>query len=134
MGRLVEIFGIIVSRDLPLEVTKAAEEEWRALLPQWFVDRFAPDLTESAARSWGRRWRWASLAKRRSMEAEAGWEIGEWLYWFSRQNDMWRLLSFRKESSNVAILQIESADSYFPSKALEWTVQQCDAVVVDLDD
>ncbi|MEO3778471.1 hypothetical protein ABGB16_16795 [Micromonospora sp. B11E3] len=114
-------------RDLFLLLAEARvmepdEDSWRARLPRWLLDHFAEELTPEENEAWLNRWREAPLAQKAQMEDARGWELGEWLYWFQRDNEMWTIVGARLEDQRLTV-DIEQADDPVPTRVLQWTCE-----------
>lgn len=132
IARLSTVLEELLEAPPSEELTEACETDWRGRLPGWLLANFAPQVSPAESRSWLRRWRWASPMKRREMEDQAGWELSEWLYWFSASNDFWHIVRVSTESSSATI-SLAAADDVIPTQALEWLVEKSGARVVLVD-
>ncbi|CAL9278981.1 hypothetical protein SUDANB51_08083 [Streptomyces sp. enrichment culture] len=81
-----------------------------------------------------RMWRWSSESKRIKMERESGWELLDWLYWFSSENQFWRISEIVWGGGGSMSLSISSADNHFPTQALEWLVEKSGAEIVSISE
>ncbi|MFP1629862.1 hypothetical protein ACLB9X_33040 [Streptomyces sp. 5K101] len=115
------------------ELTEAVESDLLRTLPAWLTAEFSNPRDERMERAWLRRWRWASSSKRQAMEEEAGWALDEWLYWFSPQNEFWRLEGIARIDTGRVVVRIRSADHYAPLKALEWLVGKCGGQIIAVE-
>ncbi|MGW6403950.1 hypothetical protein [Streptomyces sp. NPDC055134] len=104
----------------PGDLDVIGEELWRTMLPIWLVAEFAEKKSPREADSWLRRWRRSSRETQLAMESDAGWEMDEWLYWFSHQNEAWRLVHVSRAEPESVTLSFIASDSYLPSQAIEW--------------
>ncbi|MBL7500248.1 hypothetical protein I6A84_31130 [Frankia sp. CNm7] len=112
---LVGLLGNLVVRRAPDDVSLHG-------LPAWLSTAFAPASTDSEASEWVALWRAATPAEKGALEVNHGWEFGEWIHWFSTQNELWEIRSAElTESGGVEVL-VEHVDDPFPVQALEWLV------------
>ncbi len=67
-------------------------EEWRSLLPKWFVAASSPERSREDAERWLAWWRTLGPADQARAESEQRWTLADWLYWmepFERQWFWW---------------------------------------------
>ncbi|MEQ4305132.1 hypothetical protein ABNF97_27755 [Plantactinospora sp. B6F1] len=119
-AKLEEVLDLL----LLLGEARASEpdDSWKARLPRWLLDRFARESTPEENETWLNRWREAPQAQKAEMVNARGWELGEWLYWFQRDNEMWAIVGARIEDQNL-IVDIEQADDPVPTSVLRWTCE-----------
>ncbi|MFI6228832.1 hypothetical protein ACIBCR_16135 [Micromonospora echinospora] len=115
------------ARDLFLLLAEARvmendEDFWRARLPRWLLVRFASELTPEENEVWLNRWREAPPDRKAELEDARGWELGEWLYWFQRDNDIWVIVGAWIEGQRL-VVDIEQADDPVPTRVLRWTCE-----------
>lgn len=57
-------------------------DEWRRILPDWFVTACAEERSPDEANAYSRRWRQMSATERADADATRRWSLRDWLYWF----------------------------------------------------
>jgi hypothetical protein len=96
-------------------------ERWQAELPEWLTRRFSRELSDEERQDWLARWRSASPADKAALEESRGWELRQWLYWFSAGNDLWTIddvvLSPTGQELSIVIRHV---DDPVPVRALQW--------------
>ena len=64
-------------------------DEWRRILPRWFLDRCVPARTEDEDNKWMAWWRSLSAERQAKVDAEEPWPLEGWLYWMQPENVEW---------------------------------------------
>ena len=64
-------------------------EEWRLLLPAWFVAACGPETSREDAQRWLAWWRTLGPADRARAESERQWALADWLYWLMPSERQW---------------------------------------------
>ncbi|MHC5083593.1 MAG: hypothetical protein ACYTET_06605, partial [Planctomycetota bacterium] len=106
------------------------DNNWEALLPDWFIDRCAPEMTKEEAEKWKEKWMKMSPKKRAKMEEKRDWSLLNWLYWFEHDNRTWFWWDASITNNNTIILSVETFGSPFPWGALRWLFIACGAAKV----
>jgi len=78
-------------------------EQWRKLLPQWFLDASPNEPTGNEARNYLERWRTMSDEDQAVEDCNRPWPLAAWLYWLTREN---RQCFFGDAKSEPEIRQI----------------------------
>lgn len=96
-----------------------SDEEWRGLLPAWFVARCAREKSPEEAEQWLEWWR--GLNPEQQAEASrANWTLSNWLSWFEPDERSWRWWDARVETPQRILLAVAVDGWPFPWGALEW--------------
>lgn len=130
LNRLFGVLETLKSHPPVEEIDESSERFWREKLPEWLISSFAPPVSAAESRSWLRMWRMSSMDKRRKMEDEAGWEIRDWLYWFSPGNEFWRISHVCWTEDAALDIVLQAADDPVPMLALEWLIEGSGAKIV----
>ncbi|MEU3536043.1 MULTISPECIES: hypothetical protein [Streptomyces] len=133
LARLASVLECLMQAPPAGELDEACELAWRGRLPGWLVSQFASEASAAESRAWLNGWRRASAAKRAEMEDEAGWELLDWLYWFSSDNEFWHLIDFSRSKDREMIVLLATADDCTPMKAIEWLVEKSGAEITSID-
>jgi hypothetical protein len=104
------------------------EAYWRSRMPDWMLSKFAEDMTAEKKLDWLNRWRQASPARRQELEGETGWELGQWLHWFTDQSDMWSISDVMMNGDTV-IVEIVHEDDPVPLEVFRWTGEALDIAI-----
>jgi hypothetical protein len=109
-----------------------ADSAWSRLLPDWFVARCTPELSqEEAAAELSRR---KSLSAEEQMQAERdGWSVLNWVYWFQPENRKWYWWDAEERDANTIIIAVEVEDWPFPWGSLAWLFRAAGATYVDTE-
>ncbi|MFD8309401.1 hypothetical protein ACFV29_44920 [Streptomyces sp. NPDC059690] len=132
LERLAEVLDTL--REYPPDgrLDEESEAYWRTRLPGWIVAEFADRMSPREARAWLRKWRRKSLENRVEMEDAAGWELIDWLYWFSRGNEFWRIEEYSLRDNGGMVVTLGVADEPVPMQALEWLIEKSGARIASL--
>lgn len=107
-----------------------ADREWRDVLPDWFVHRCAPELTQEEAEELQRRRRELSPEERARVEKDWTWSLLNWLYWFQPENRTWYWWDAMELSPDKIVVAIEVDEWPFPWGALSWLLRAAGAIDV----
>jgi hypothetical protein len=105
-------------------------EEWRDVLPRWFVERCAPEMSQEEAE---RRVRLPDDEQERLEQAE-GWSMGAWLHWFQPGHRQWAWWDAVATGEDTIVVAIEVDSWPFPWGALKWLFLACGAQSVDAEE
>jgi hypothetical protein len=108
-------------------------DEWRRLLPPWFVDRCAPERTREEAERWLAWWRKLPPAEQGPAEDAKGWSLADWLYWFEPEQRFWFWWDARVLDPSRVQVVIDSYEAPPPVDALRWLLQASGADQVTPD-
>ncbi|WP_146054742.1 hypothetical protein [Methylovulum psychrotolerans] len=101
---------------------------WQNLLPVWFTERFAPEMTHEQALEWLKEWRSMSSEDKALAEQQKGWDLFNWLGWFHPDKRFWSLGSASIKDANVIEVTLLTAEDIFPSGAIQWLFIACGAI------
>ena len=111
-------------RDALTHLVGAGSEPGRAdSLPEWLTRSFSAPLSREEKEAWLATWRAAGHQGKAALEQERGWELGQWLYWFSPENDIWTLAGVSVPSPGVLQITLEHSDEPFLTAALAWLAE-----------
>jgi hypothetical protein len=131
LARLAEVLRRL-AEGRPGELDEDSELYWQENLPEWLVSNFATKASGAKSRAWMHMWRWSSESKRIKMERESGWELLDWLYWFSSGNEFWSLSEINWGGGESMSLSLSVVDNHIPTRALEWVVEKSGAEIVSI--
>ena len=101
-----------------------AAAKWREVLPEWFVNACAPEMTESESEAWLKRWDGMSEEERAIEESSKSWSLLDWIYWMHPEHRTWFWQGTDASSGRVRV----ACDSWpFPSGYLFWLLKAAGA-------
>ncbi|MBZ8182405.1 hypothetical protein [Oscillatoria salina] len=106
------------------------DEEWRTLLPEWFVAYCAPERTQEEDDQLLERWQKLSPEAQMLFTEEQKWTISEFISWLEPKERPWFWWDAFVESDNVFHLAVEVVDFPFPWDALCWLVRASGATTI----
>jgi hypothetical protein len=89
-------------------------EQWRAVLPTWFVEKFAPEISMDEA------------VRRRSLPMEErarlaeNWSLGAWVHWLKPSERQWVWWDAEVTSTRLLRVKVVVGGFPFPSGSLKW--------------
>jgi hypothetical protein len=104
-------------------------DDWRIVLPQWFVDRCAPEMSTEEAAEWLAQWRSLPPAERAQEERNRSWSLANWLYWLEPQHREWFWWDARVTNGTVGIT-VQVSGWPAPLGALDWLLRAAGATEV----
>lgn len=122
LARVLEVATVVQERgdDWP------ALEEWRTLLPAWFVDASAPESTREEAEAYLHKWRAMTPKERVDDELSRPWALSDWLHWFDpsgdRANRGWRIVGGAVTGENTGRIDLDVEGHPYASGSLQWLV------------
>jgi len=104
-------------------------------LPQWFIDRCAPPITQEEAE---RQLAWRKslpLEEQNRLRNETDWSLDNWLYWMEPSNRQWFWWDAKVlEDYDHIALAIEVEAWPFPWGALRWLFRAAGASAVEAEE
>jgi hypothetical protein len=97
-----------------------SEEQWKSLLPDWFLSACAPLETKDEADKFMTWWRSLPPEQQAQAEREKDWSLGAWLYWMDPENRVWTWWDARVMDADRVMVAVEIVDWPFPWGALRW--------------
>lgn len=109
-------------------------DEWRNLLPRWFVDRCGQEWSKEEEEQYLRRFRQLSWPEQRESMASHVWSLADWIHWFRPENRYWYWWDAEVVSVDLVRLTVEVRESPIPWDALSWLLRASGARGVREDD
>ncbi len=126
------------AKEVLIAINRASTEnwptdaEWREILPDWFVDRCSPELSQKEAE--------LELERRRKLspelrtQAAEEWSLLNWLYWFEPKNRHWYWWDATPLDDDRLILATEVDEWPFPWGSLSWLFRASGAKRVEAEE
>jgi hypothetical protein len=111
-----------------------SDDQWREFLPEWFVSRCAPELTQEQAEAETARWRKLSREEQVRWEEERQWSVGNWVYWFEPTNRAWYWWDGVAIDDATLVIAVEVDNWPFPWGALAWLFRAAGANRVEAEE
>ena len=102
-------------------------DDWRHVLPAWFVERSAPEQTKEEAERWLAWWRKLPPEAQAQATEELRWSIADWLYWLEPEQRQWYWWDGRVVDQDTVRIVIDALDSPTALGALEWLLKAAGA-------
>lgn len=113
LGRCKEVLRIVLENSMG---KWPSMDKWRNLLPQWFIERCAREITmEEAEKRLN-----LSIEERKEINRKEGWTLSAWLYWFNPEERQWFWWDAKINDEDTIIITVECLSWPFPWGALEW--------------
>jgi hypothetical protein len=109
------------------------DEEWGRLLPQWFVERCAPEPSSQERGRWLRWWKSLSPVEQARTEREKRWTSSNWIYWFEPDTREWFWWDAKILNENELRVIVQVSNFPFPWGALDWLLRGSGATDVELE-
>lgn len=106
-------------------------DEWRLLLPHWFVEQFAKERTKEEAEQWLKWWRKLSPEKQAQAVKKEQWTLSNWLHWFTSGEREWYWWDANVKNSETMQVGIIVEGHPFAWGALELLIKASGATSVD---
>ena len=121
----------VVARGIP--ELWPSDEEWPALLPDWFVEACAPEKSYEEAMQEERRWQTLSPEQRMAEAGLKKWDLSSWVYWMVPEERWWLWWDAGVSDDGTAIFGIDRLGDWYPELPGEfvWMLKACGATDVD---
>ncbi len=102
-------------------------DEWRLLLPSWFVSRCADEITREEAE----RRRKLPMEERQRLAEK--WSVGAWTHWMKASERSWFWWDAKEISPDELLIRIEVPGLPSPVGSLKWLLLAAGAEKVAID-
>ena len=107
------------------------EQDWKRLLPEWFVVACAREPTAEEAQAWLARWQSLPWEEQQREERAREWTLAAWLHWMQPDQRAWLWWDAVALDENRATVAIEVEEWPFPWGALAWLFRASGAASVE---
>lgn len=107
------------------------DDRWPALLPEWFVDRCGPEMSQEEAEAWLAWWKALPDAEQKRVEADKAWSLFNWIYWLDPENRQWYWWDGLALDENNLVVAVEVDGWPFGWGDLSWLLRAAGATQVD---
>lgn len=133
-GNVAEVLGLAKAVLKTVDENSLAEwpsdEAWSHLLPQWFVDRFAPEQSRDEAEAWLSWWRTLPPEEQERAERDSPWTLSNWIYWMNPSQRSWYWWDGEVINSHTIRVAIEVDGWPFPWGSFAWLLKASGADAV----
>lgn len=100
-----------------------SDDEWRFLLPPWFVRSSAAMRTQEELEDWLHLWRMKSAEERAKFEEESPWTLPDWLFWLHPSERQWWW--WQGEPTGIDSARVLLVVSGYPAPlgAIQWLIR-----------
>ncbi|MES4904113.1 MULTISPECIES: hypothetical protein [unclassified Streptomyces] len=139
-----EVLLVVLAHATAPDGSWPADEEWPALLPEWFVRRCAPEPPPSPGRTdpatWLARWRGLTQRQRQAeaiADATADWRLADWLGLFEPEgladSRSWRFWDGGTTTATTGWVRVGvDGHPYGGRRALLWLIEAAGGYDIDL--
>ena len=103
-------------------------DEWKSVLPAWFVAACASEMTPEEAQAWLARWEKLDAEGRRAEEESKSWALADWLYWMQPDRRAWWWWDSRSNDGRQVAVEVDEWP--FPWGSLAWVLKAAGATDV----
>lgn len=107
---------------------------WRTLLPSWFVEACADEMSPSETEAWLSWWRSLPTEQQAAAMNDMRWSLADWLYWFEPEQRQWFWWDATAERDDQVRVVVELAGWPAPFGALQWLLTAAGATDVTIDE
>ncbi|MBL8202606.1 MAG: hypothetical protein JNM09_00150 [Blastocatellia bacterium] len=122
LDRCKEVLSLVLQPDSEEWPSNA---EWRRLLPEWFVNKSAAEISHQEAE---RRLR-LPLSERIRLSQQ--WSISAFVHWFQPNERHWIWWDAEVKDINTLQIKVIAKDVPFPWAALDWLLRASGALTVE---
>lgn len=106
-------------------------QEWRALLPSWFVRECAAEQTQEEAEREAAHYRQLSPEEKSRWSKQVRWTVGGWVGWLGPGEREWWWWDGHVEDPATIVVDVQVDDWPHAVGALEWLLRACGATHVE---
>lgn len=121
LSRCKEVLDIILTNN----AKNLRADDWRSLLPEWFVQRSAEEISQEEAQLR------LLLPLEERIRLNSKWSISAFVFWFQPSERHWFWWDAKIENASKLKIAVIAKDSPFPSGSLEWLLLASGATDVD---
>jgi hypothetical protein len=96
-------------------------DEWRAILPKWFVEKCADEIDREEAE----RRRSLPIEERKILADQ--WSVGAWTHWFKPAERSWYYWDARTVEKNRLVIEVAVDSLPFAMGSLKWLLKAAGA-------
>jgi len=111
---------VLKSVIMPLTGEWPSFDDWRQMLPEWFIVSCAPEVSQIEAQERIARWQKLSWEDKAKIDREKKWSLSNWLSWMVPDQRPWFWWDEEINDPGRIRLAIEVPDWPFPWRALRW--------------
>jgi hypothetical protein len=100
-------------------------EEWRALLPIWFVRACAPEQPQEEIEREAAHYRQLAPEERRRLDKQGRWTVGGWVHWLRPDARQWWWWNGAVWESETVAVDVQVDDWPHAVGAIEWLLRAC---------
>lgn len=121
LARVKEALVLAVDRDIQRWPTV---DEWRAILPKWFVEKCADEISREEAE----RRRNLPMDERKRLADQ--WSVGAWTHWFKPSERSWYWWDARVVDKDRLKIEVVVENVPFAMGSLKWLLRAAGAIEV----
>lgn len=99
-------------------------DEWCSLLPEWFVERSAKEISQQEAE------RELQLSLKERIQLSQQWSVGAFVHWFQPSERYWGWWDATVKDADTLHIKLIVADQPFPWGSLDWLLRASGALSV----
>ncbi|WPC41181.1 hypothetical protein [Clostridium sp. JS66] len=120
LAKCKEVLKIVLENNENIELTL---EDWKKLLPKWFIEKFGKEITQEEAEE--------RIKLPIEERMEKAWRLSAWIYWFEPNERQWYWYDAKVIDNNTIHLLVECEGWPFAWGALEWLFKVCGAIAIE---
>jgi hypothetical protein len=121
LNKCKEVLSIVFET---IDETEPELEQWRNILPIWFINQLSPELTQEEAEIR------LKVPLKQRMKIQEEWTLSGWRYWFNPEKRQWLWWNAIIEDEKTIKVGIEVLDWPVPYGALRWLLKSAGAVEI----
>lgn len=98
-------------------------EQWRSILPAWFIETFREDPSPEEAEQWLAWWRELPPVERERATRAQTWTLADWLYWLEPTRRAWYWWNATVLDGDTLHVKVEVDGWPAPLGALTWLLR-----------
>lgn len=131
LARVKEVLAAVLRVDARVWPTT---EEWRSLLPAWFVQQSAPERTQAEQQQYVEWFRTLSPSEQAHEAAEEVWSVAAFVSWMEPGGREWWWWDGFVVDRDTVVVEVDVADRPFATGALDWLLRAAGAVSIAMMD
>jgi hypothetical protein len=108
------------------------DDEFLKILPDYFINKFGPEMTENEKQEWLIKWNSLNLNEKIEEKKNIKWTLSNWLFWINPEERSWKWFYSKIIDKNNFIIEIISDEDSFPYGALEWLIKTSGGKIIEI--
>jgi hypothetical protein len=98
-------------------------DQWRSILPRWFIDASGEEMSDAEAEDWLTWWRSLPPDEQAPATQDQKWTLADWLYWLEPAQREWFWWNAAVANPDTVHVDVQVRGWPAPLGALDWLLR-----------